>query len=67
MGDPVCYLPNNQEGHGLKLTREQVTSRQVARVAVARERLQDAELALEYLRSGGEYSEDLSDDTDPWG
>ena len=61
MGDPDCY-----KKHGLKLTREQSITRQKARVYAAKERLQDAELALAYLEEGGDVYEEVGEDTDPW-
>ena len=65
-GNPSCYTG----GHGalkIALTREQVISRQEARILQLRSNLQDEEMCLEYLKQGGEFSDALADNPDPWG
>ena len=71
-GDAACYAPRphglqmSSGGHDLKLSREQAVSRQRVRAARAMQRLQSEQDELARLEAGGEFSEDLSDDTDPW-
>jgi hypothetical protein len=50
----------------LKLTREQMISRQEARIAVLKDRPNDEGMTLDYLKDGGEFSDDLADSPDPW-
>jgi hypothetical protein len=50
----------------MSLTREQAIGRAEAVVQVLKERLGEAEQSVDYLRGGGEFSDDLSDNPDPW-
>jgi hypothetical protein len=61
-GNPKCY-----SDHGLKLSREQAISRQEVRLHSAMLQAAEEEQVLEYLKTGGEFSDDLADDRDPWG
>lgn len=67
-GDPNCYMSkmNPFNGHGMKLTREQVIGRAYAAVAVAQERVCDAQEYVNYLKAGGEFSDQLDENPDPY-
>ncbi|HEY1249100.1 MAG TPA: hypothetical protein VGE97_08945 [Nitrososphaera sp.] len=60
-GNPKCYST-----HGLKLSREQAISRQEVRLHEAMLRAAEEEQLLEYLKTGGNFSDDLADNPDPW-
>lgn len=62
MGDPKCY----SEPHGLKLIREQAISRAECSARIAKQNCIEAALIVAYLKSGGEFSNDLDDHPDPW-
>jgi hypothetical protein len=67
-GNAKCYtaMRRGTEGHGMKLTREQAISRGEAEVKRAQDALHDAECALNFLKDGGEFNDDLADSPDPW-
>jgi hypothetical protein len=50
----------------MKLSREQAISRQEVRLHEAMLRAAEEEQLLEYLKNGGEFSDDLADNPDPW-
>lgn len=71
IGDPACYRDSsrkeNPTGHGLRLSRAQIISRQEVRLALAKARVQDEVLALNYLNTtADDFSDDLADDVAPW-
>lgn len=68
-GEPRCYVlgtPDHPPSARLKLSREQAVGRTEARVAVIRQRLLDEDDALRNLIEGGPFSQELSDNPDPW-
>jgi hypothetical protein len=74
-GDPNCYCDSSREegqrtGHGLRLSKEQLISRQETRVHMARQHLANAEMVLGLLQEQ-ELNEDLHlwdlrHSPDPW-
>jgi hypothetical protein len=66
---PVCHEIGRSscyKGHGMKLSKAQMISRQEVRVSRIAERLQEEKLALEILTESEKIEWDLDDDSDPW-
>ena len=75
VGDPKCYTAGHKgatlKGEAvtlprMKLTREQVISRQEVRVQNLKIRVEEEQMLLKDLRNGREFSDDLADNPDPW-
>ncbi len=68
IGDPKCYAAKMAplNGHAMKLTRMQVVSREEVRLQRLKDNVQEQEMALELLRGGGEFSDRLDENQDPW-
>jgi hypothetical protein len=73
-GDPACYYdsretkrPTGVNGHGLKLTRAQLIGRAEAETERRHQEAVDAGRYLCHLQDeGGEFSDDMADNPDPW-
>ena len=65
-GNPACYHDMEEHTKPLKLSREQVISRLQVRISEMHTRLAEEEIYLDYVKSGGEFDDELANNPDPW-
>jgi hypothetical protein len=66
-GNPKCYRSERIKSHGLMLNKQQVISRQKARVRDFEQRLVDEQMALDMLERSSGQSWLITELPDPWG